>query len=365
MSIVIPIINVKQKEWDMYIASIKAYDLFRISSVDRLRLEELSIPKYAGFQRPIVVERVNSIRDFLTTPNAIFPNSIIVSLASEYIEKWEEATKGSPLSTLTIKDEPNALTIIDGQHRTAALDSAPEDFFVILTIFIDLDIIKSAEIFAKINSTQKAVNPSISYQLFGYAETRSPQKTAHDIASVLNTREGSPFYQRLKMLGTKDEWTSGDLSQATFSKYLMSLYCNKPQQDENAILRNEDIKMYSGYPLRILFKNKDDNKILKIFWEYFYIIASTWPEQWNKQNQNSIIIKTTGYVSFIQILKKLLLDEIISPPNYNMDKFKSMLEKIKPLYDSEDKKFIKGNYPAGNQGVTVLRDSLEKDLLQN
>jgi DGQHR domain-containing protein len=358
-TIKIPVIKVTQNIGDFYAGVISALDLQYISKADTLRLTDLKIPKYAGYQRALIPERVDDIRDYLLTPQSTFPNAIIVNIDSEYIKNWDSIKGQESVSVLEIKREKGVVQIIDGQHRVAALDAVDKDFLVILSIFIDLELTQRAGIFAKINSTQKSVNPSIAFQLFGYAEDRSPQKTAHDIAEILNTTTGSPFYKRLRMFGTKDEWTKGTLSQSTFSKTLMTLYSSDPVSDENKLLRNEELEPNNKCPLREYFRNKDDKTVLTIVWKYFYNVYQTWPDQWNDLDGQSILVKTTGYIALIQVLRQWLLSKN-SSQIINNNGVIEMFEQIKSKY--ENFRFVRANYPSGNQGVIILRDSLLKDL---
>lgn len=360
-TIKIPVIRVRQSEWDMYVGVIAAHDLYFMAEVDRIRLKELRIPKYAGYQRALIEDRVESIRDYLSTPDSTFPNTIIVSIDSEFIEEWNPINDEFELTSIFVKREQGAIRIIDGQHRCAALDAADDSFRVIVTMFVDLEIAKCARIFAKINSTQKSVNPSIAYQLFGYAEDRSPQKTGHDIAELLNTTDGSPFFKKLRMLGTRDDWNAGTLSQATFCKYLMQLYTKKPEQDENALLRGETLRVYEGYPLREFFIKNNDKGILEVIWRFFYNVANNWPEQWDDESGKSILVKTTGYTAFVQVLKEWLLgadrSEVIKDKGVV-----ERLKKIKERYDDQEHRFTRQNYPAGSQGFSELRNKLLLDL---
>ncbi len=356
----IPILKVEQTGWNFYVGTINSHDLYHIAETDRIRLENLKVPKYLGFQRALVEERVRSIKDYLLTPGSTFPNSIILTLDSEYIHNWEESSDPS-FSLIKVRREVGAAKIIDGQHRCAALEAADSTFEVIVTIFIDLDIFKCAKIFSKINSTQKAVNPSISYELFGYSSEPSPQKIAHDIALKLNTTEGSPFFKKLLMLGSRDGWSEGVLSQATFCKQIIRLYSRKEEEDENVLLRGGKLKEYTGYPLRPYFINNDVNTILSLIWKYFYQIAATWPDQWNDLTSTSVLVKTTGFISFMEVLKKWLsiksVDEMASDGFFRL-----AFIKIKDKYIETNKRFIRENYPSGHQGVIVLRNSLLSDL---
>jgi len=360
-NIKLPVIRIRQNDWDMYFGKINAADLYNSSTSDRIRLEELEIPKYAGFQRPLVESRVNEIKDFLSTPDANFPNSIIVTLDSESIVDWQEV-KGHPdVGCIEVKPSDGAFTIIDGQHRTAALIAASPDFEVLVTIFVDLDIKKCAQIFAKINSTQKAVNPSIAFQLFGYSDKRSPQRTAHDIAVIMNVTDGSPFYKKIKMLGSRDEWANGNLSQSTFAKHLMRLYTTNPGRDENRLLRSQLMEDDQKIPLRSYFIKERDKDILKLVWNYFLQIAKTWPEQWDDTSGKSVLVKTTGFASFMEILLLWLRsehkDELLKNKGIE-ERFK----KCQAFFREDANNFIRENYPAGHQGVVKLREILKEEM---
>jgi len=360
-SIAIPVVKIHQNIGDFYVGVITAKDLYSISTADRVRLENLEIPKYAGYQRALVGARVAEIRDYVDTPKSTFPNAIIINLDSEYIESWDNVDGIPALSLLTIRREEGIVQIIDGQHRAAALDTAPNEFQVLVSIFIDLNSAQCAEIFAKINSTQRAVNPSIAFQLFGYSETRSPQRTAHEIADILSTTEGSPFYRKLKMLGTKDEWSRGSLSQATFAKELMGLYTRSWVRDEYRLLRGQALEDEPKYPLRKYFIEGNDKRILEIVWRFFVHVAQTWPDQWNDDTGMSILPKTTGYSALMAILRLWLLSpratEVLNDAGVG-----ERFAQIAPRYMADGRRFVRDNFPAGNQGIIRLRDSLIQDL---
>ncbi len=360
-SIDLLVLRAHQPVGDLQVAVMRGTDLYGVATADRLRLEELRVPKYAGFQRALSSQRVDSIRDYLQTPRATFPNAIIVSIDSDYIEQWTDVEGCAGVSRLVLRREAGAITIIDGQHRAAALDAAGEGFLVIVTFFLDLEMERMAEIFAKINSTQKAVNPSIAFQLFGYGEDRSPQRTAHEIATILNTSEGSPFYKQLRMLGTKDGWAQGRLSQSTFCKTLMTLYTRKPEEDENRLLRGETLEAYPSFPMREWFIRREDPRILQTFWKFFYNVASVWPEQWADPTGESILLKTTGYSAFVDVLKKWLLSDRAAQVRDD-DGVQGALQAIAEDYRQPQTRFIRVNYPSGNQGRILLRDSLLEHL---
>lgn len=368
----IPVIEVHQNKGDFLVGVMKARDLYSLAQADRMRLEALEVPKYAGIQRPLDHARVEQIRDYLETPTSNFPNAIVVTLDSHYILEWPDGDDpASRTSRIIVEKADNVMTIIDGQHRAAALDAADDDFEVIVSIFLDLAEIDCAEIFAKINSTQKKVNASIAFQLFGYSRHRSPQRTAHDVAYQMNKTPGSPFHRRILMMGKKDAFcTDGYLSQSAFCKGIMSLYARSPEKDQNALAKGKPLEMYGGFPLRRWFIEASDENILETVWIYFYHVASVWQDQWYDKGGTSILAKTTGFNALVQVLKKYLI--LLSRRNDSgltreevrkgLEDLKKSMDEVRDKYEGADFRFVRANWPAGNQGVVKLRDRLLEDL---
>ena len=98
-----------------------------------------------------------------------------------------------------------------------------------VVVMFDLTEEEKAYIFSTINSNQTKVDKSLIYDLFELSKTRSPHKTCHEIARIMNSDKNSPFYGKLKMLGKKSDKTA-ILSQGTFVNYLCRLMSNKPNK---------------------------------------------------------------------------------------------------------------------------------------
>jgi hypothetical protein len=105
---------------------------------------------------------------------------------------------------------------------------------------IDATEEQKALIFATINGKQTKVPASLIYDLFAVTKTRSPYKTAHEIARALNSTPTSPWYRRLKMLGKKTAPGSAEsLSQGTFVKFLLPRISSEPDLDMNLLKQNK------------------------------------------------------------------------------------------------------------------------------
>src|SRR6185436_13580442 len=91
-------------------------------------------------------------------------------------------------SELKIREAFDVAHILDGQHRIEGLKNGFSDphsnadrFELNVVIFVDLDMDDQSMVFATVNKAQTKVNKSLVYDLFAYAKTRSPQRTAHSI----------------------------------------------------------------------------------------------------------------------------------------------------------------------------------------
>ena len=173
-------------------------DLARISYSDirRIDTERRDVETYLGIERPLRTNRVGELKDYVNTVDATFPTPVILAIAEEQTDLNTET------GVMWIRNNENAAKILDGQHRIAGLEGFKSGIFEILvTIFLEMDIEYQAMIFATINLEQTKVNKSLAYDLYAYATTRSPQRTGHNIVRLLNNREGSPFYNKIKVFG--------------------------------------------------------------------------------------------------------------------------------------------------------------------
>ena len=90
-----------------------------------------------------------------------------------------------------------------------------QSFEVNVAIFIGVDIADQAAIFSTVNLAQTKVNRSLVYDLFEYSKTRSPEKTCHDVAVLLDRVPESPFFEKIKRLGVATEGRFGERPRPT------------------------------------------------------------------------------------------------------------------------------------------------------
>lgn len=170
----------------------------RVAESDQVRAEIRSDGSgydLYGTQRLIKESRLKEIADYINRVDSSFPNSIILAAnydsstgfdrdESEYIDSddegiptdkskaWFVEKSEDGYYTLTIPAEKKLAAIIDGQHRLFAFAKAEiqarNSTDLLCSVYLDLPKALQAQIFATINSTQKRVDRSLTYELFGY-----------------------------------------------------------------------------------------------------------------------------------------------------------------------------------------------------
>lgn len=342
------VIKVKQEIGEYYIASISAENLLDLSYIDRARLKQentTDIASYLGIQRELKHKRVADIADYLiNNPDSTFPTSILLSVTQDCCALKEENNRYTlilkELSDEELNERKNTgydfgqkdffkfdgiAKILDGQHRLAGLEYARKlakernnielleklnKFELNVSIFVGYDLHSQAMLFSTVNLAQTKVNKSIVYNMEEYSKTRSPQKSCHEIAKILDAKEGSPFYHYIKMLGCKtygrDEMEP--LTQATFVESLLSLISKDPELERNLNKKNKQLQYNEDdtkkYILHELYVNNKDIEISMILWNYFKAIEKRWETAWNNPN-TYLISKNNCFRAFIRYLRDL------------------------------------------------------------
>ena len=311
-------LEVVQPIGTMYVGAMNCADLETITYADVRRIEigkdNREVEDYIGIQRHLDPKREKDIGKYVNLVDATFPNSIIIAISSDFA-KFD---KSKSLMTIDFKDD--IAKVLDGQHRIAGLRHYVKDastFQLVVTIYIDMELEDQAIVFSTINKEQKSVSNSLVADLFAFAESRSPQKTGHNIARALAKKEGSPLYNKIKILGKAESLTE-TITQDTFVKSLLD-YITKDKQldrdfykrnknDKNAKLPYASDKELQRYFLRNIFiDDTSDIKIAQIIWNYFYVVQQKWPTAWNETKNDNILNKSTGFVALMKFFKDAYL----------------------------------------------------------
>ena len=226
--------------------------------------------------------------------------------------------------------------VIDGQHRLFAFAIAGEkdplllNTELICSVFIDLPKPFQAQLFATINSTQKPVDKSLTYELFGYnisEETEdywSPDKLAVFLARKLNSESESSLKDRI-IIAPQNEIEEGrlgktgtldwKLSMATIVEGILRLISSNPKRDTAELMTPKqqtrsillDSNRKDRSPLRNLYVEGND-QLLYLLVRNFLSAANQ--VLWTKANKGSFIIKTVGIQALLDILRKLCVEAL-------------------------------------------------------
>jgi len=264
---------------------------------------------------------------------------------------------------MLIDNEESVAKIIDGQHRIDGLRgySGPK-FQLNVTLFVDMDIEDQALLFATINLKQTPVGKSLAYDLFEFAKTRSPQKTCHNIAKLLNSREGSPFHRRIMILGVATGRPTETITQAALIDRLIGYVSTDPMADRDALKRNQKLQKVDGAMIRVrklifrnMFIDDRDAEIARVLWNYFSAVAGRWPRAWQFKQPGLVLNRTTGFRALMRFLPVAYLslrgmDTIVSEED-----FRAVFDKVKIV----DDEFNPENFVPGTSGQSKLYHALE------
>jgi DNA phosphorothioation-associated DGQHR protein 1 len=342
-------LRVEQPIGVYYVAILPARLLLEVAFSDALSaslIEKEGCYELDGTQRLVQPKRLQVIADYINRADSAFPNSII--LAANYRkedgliedEDEEDASgqripnnrwaieEGDDCCTLRIPTRAKLAAIIDGQHRLFSFAHAkPQrlDMNLICSIFLDLPKPFQAYLFATINSTQKPVDKSLTYELFGYNVEEeeesfwSPDKLAVFITRRLGTDEKSPLKGRIVIAPKKDsalarlaEGARWKVSTAVIVEGIMRLYTSNPKKDSTNLLEGQrrrrselESTRKDKSPLRDVYLSNSDAVIYTMTLNYLSACEAVF---WKNASSGSFITKTVGVQALFDILRTLARD---------------------------------------------------------
>lgn len=373
----ISVVRAKQPLGDLYIGTMPSKTLWQLADYDmrEIRRQEDNIYIATGVQRDLNEKRVQEISTYVKTVDATFPTAVVLAVSADCIS-LEESANGCLRMELRSEEllEPSDLfgyqrvvRVIDGQHRIEGLKrSGVEDFDVNVAILIDADIEDQARVFATVNLAQTKVSKSLVYDLFSYSTTNSPERIAHSVCLSLDRTEGSPFFERIKRLGTATpgRFSQEPLSQATVVEGLLSyMVANKTQliEDRDLARRGRTLKPISdeqarSLVLRRFFLEERDVDLAELIWNYFEAVKQRWPAAWQIGGTGQILPRTNGFRALMRFFRSAYNHIAVPGQMVPSSKFLEIFNRC----DMNDSDFNTENYPPGTSGETRLYRDLLK-----
>lgn len=367
-------LEVTQPVGTFYSCSMPAQQLLEICQFDFRQIKENNgVKEFMGIQRRLKDERVRDIRKYIGTEDACFPTSIVISV-DERCASFVENDRGVRRLVLKPYEDPvdreivipfRALAnIIDGQHRLKAFEGTGHNWSLSVNIFIGVDEGTQAMLFSKVNLAQTPVNKSLVYDLFSLDKKRSPEKTCHEVVVNLNEMSESPFYERIKRLGSATDGVFGEtLSQATVVKGVLPYITNDPLTDRDIGRRigvwpdrgPQDFRKRIFYPF---FRADEDHKILAILINYYSAISERWEKAWLASGRGAVLPRTNGFNGTIRFLRDAYLHMTTKPVVPTKEEFASVLSRSS--LRNED--FTTDRFPPGSSGASLLYHALRETI---
>ncbi|WP_339200722.1 DGQHR domain-containing protein [Peribacillus sp. FSL P2-0133] len=360
--------QVSQNQNVFYIGKMKAKDLLKISTLHWRDSGESKENKYihevkeklnvltsdTGIQRVLQYNRLKEIADYISGQDGILPNSIIVSINNKWVDdeindNFEmdgyEISENNDIISLTLSPDKIDAFIVDGQHRLASFgftenDKISDDFEIVVTIFINLEIPLQAEIFSIINGKQKPVNKSLLYDLSSFNQDKYNEiKRSHSIVKWLNSNPISPFFNEIRMLGSGP----GSISQSAFIDELLRY-----------------IKDRRAHTYKSFLKDKDEKEIIKLLLSYYLAIKQTFKDEWDDR-KNYVFLKTTGFGALMKLLYYVYIKFCVENRQFNREELKEFFRNIKSDEFSVDKLGKAGSQGLQSELYRKLRTTLIGD----
>jgi DGQHR domain-containing protein len=350
-----PCLEIRQPIGPFFIGIMEATDLVRISYSDIIRIDkdERDIEVVSGLERTISKTRVKELQEYVNVVDAAFPTGVIISIEGRDAE-FLPATR-----TMKVRKATYVAKVIDGQHRIEGLKGfGGQTFQMNVTIFINMDPEDQAMVFSTINLKQAPVAKSITYELFEYAKTRSPQKSCHQIARLLDRTAGSPFKDKLMILGVARDPDNETLTQAAFIKPLQKLIVKDKEamKDRDILKRRRELKRPGQEEVRVnnlVFRNwfidGQDSMIAQTMVNYFLAVSEKWPTAWTVKKTANILNRTTGYDALMRFLPLVLfrlgIDEL-----HSLEEFKAIFAPV----SLQEADFNPDQFRPGSSGTGLL-----------
>lgn len=339
-------IEVSQPIGTFYVGCMSADDVIAISKVSRREGSN-------GHQRQLKENRAKEIALYCQDPDATFPTPVILSIDKDNFVLEDSIVPG--LSCFSYDEHSKIAEILDGQHRIAGImKSDNRKFDLPVVVMFNLKEEQKAYVFSTINGNQVKVDRSLIYDLFDLSETRSPYKTCHQIARIMNSEKNSPFYRRLKMLEKKTH-TSETISQSSFVTNLCDLISNSPQEDAIQIKKGKMPKRGNDSRkliFRKYFLDNRDDVILRILTNYFNAISVVFEKEWSNPDKY-ILTKSVGFEGLISALR-MLVPAGEATGNLSEDYFRNIFLKLKMIFEKEGLDFSSTCFPSNSQSASNI-----------
>ncbi len=330
----LPVLKYEQNGTTMFLFLAQAKLIYEKFAVSR-RIDD----KELGYQRSFSSNRIRQIKNYLLKEKGIIPNSILVNI--DYGKYRYDESKNS----LALKNENAIGFIIDGQHRIKGSYEAQPDLILPVVATVDLEIKAQAQLFVKINSTQKGVPSSLYLDLLDlidgviedFDDENVPAKLRSiEIAKRLNEDEESPLYDLIRLTGESGRGIA-------LSEFVTHI--------------EQYVDPKDGKLLDYGFEQQ-----YRIFKIYFKAIKGVFLEQWD--DQQTLILKTVGFGGLMKAFYDIFTLVIQHHQQFSTEVTIKTFELIKDFKFNSDH-LPGGGFQAQNNAGKKIVSELKKAIRKN
>ena len=256
-----------------------ASDVFAVAKIDRAGRTDQG--ELFGFQRPQVSKHILEIRDYLSKPDAVLPNSVVLA----FVEGVKINFVQDQICEIEIDiEEGKPGFIVDGQQRLSALEPLDErGFEVFVSAIICEDEEELRKQFILINNT-KPLPKELIYELLPSVEGLPSRLSSRALGSHITTKLNylrseddsiSPFFGEIRQHTNP----SGSISSTAVQKIVMN------SRSHGALREFAHLEDF-------------EDKALRFISDFFGAMVDLFPEAWiDKTPRNSRLKHSAGIIS--------------------------------------------------------------------
>jgi DGQHR domain-containing protein len=293
----------QRKDVPVYVFGVEGRLIHQLATVSYAQRSKDGV--LSGYQRGAVERHIDDILAYLSDEDSLLPNAIVIAFDDRVTF---DTMKGVPVAEwgafgfLTIPIPTDATHtkagwIVDGQQRVTALAQLDHrrSFPVVVVAFQSKSQELQREQFLLVNRTKPLPRDLLS-EILPEVEARLPRnlerhRLAAQVVALLRFDENSPFFNRMRGLGTGGE--GANISQAAVLAVV-----------QNSIKKKGVLYDYydSGGRKHNL---KAMARALSVF---FGGVARTWPEAWYGDPKTSRLVHGVGIVALGHLMDRVLAE---------------------------------------------------------
>lgn len=263
-----------------------AQQVLSFATIERITCDQDG--EVSGFQRPQVASHIREIKDYLTKPEAVLPNAIVVA----FIDKVEvKAVKnGMCKIVIDVSDGAPGL-VVDGQQRLTALSQTNRDDF---QLFVSALICQSEEElrrqFVLINNT-KPLPKSLIYELLPTVDGLPDRMQSRSVAAELTSKLNYLGYSSLRGMIYQHTNPTGIIRDTSIQKVMMN-------------------SLTDGIMRELVKQPHGKQKCVKLTSEFYKAVQMVFPDDWKDHTpKTSRLVHGAGIQALGYVMETLAVLE--------------------------------------------------------